>query len=149
MVVHGSASAGATVSVNGMAVPLDQDGRFQAQVDLSPGGNVIEVVATDAAGDRRVAVVNVASAVPPPQPFVLLITEPADQSVVSDSTVRVSGRTGTEAVVTVNGVSVLVDEVGIFVADVTLQPGPNLIDVVATDADGRILSAVIAVIHRP
>ncbi|MCH8992825.1 MAG: hypothetical protein IIA44_13900 [Acidobacteria bacterium] len=65
------------------------------------------------------------------------------------STIRVSGRTGTEAVVTVNGVSVLVDEVGIFVADVTLQPGPNLIDVVATDADGRILSTVIAVIYRP
>ena len=149
MVVHGSATAGATVSVNGIAVPLDQDGRFQAQVDLSPGGNVIEVVATDAAGDRKVAVVNVTSTVLPPQPFVLLITEPADQSVVSDSTIRVSGRTGTEAVVTVNGVSVLVDEVGIFVAEVTLQPGPNLIDIVATDADGRILSTVIAVIYRP
>ena len=78
----------------------------------------------------------------------LLVTEPQDQSVVSQENIRLSGRTGPEAIASVNGVSVSVDRVGIFSTVITMEPGPNIIDVVATNDDGQVLSAVVAVIYR-
>jgi uncharacterized protein YfaP (DUF2135 family) len=149
VVVHGSTSPGATVTINGAAVTVATDGEFRAEVALSPGDNSIEVVATDASGNRESVILRVVSLVQPPQPFVLVVTEPRDQSIVSEGTIRLSGRTGTDAVVTVQGVGIAVDAVGVFSTTVTLDEGPNVIDVVATDADGRVLSTVIAVIYRP
>ena len=148
VVVHGVTTSGATVTVNGDVTAVDDDGGFQAEVGLSPGINRIEVVATDAAGNRRDTDLTVTSVVLPPQPFFLLITEPKDQSVVSDNPIRLSGRTSADAVVSVNGVSVPVDILGIFSVTITLELGPNIIGVVATDTDGRILSSIIALIFR-
>jgi hypothetical protein len=51
--------------------------------------------------------------------------------------------------VSVNGVNVPVDVLGIFSTTVRLEPGPNIIEVVATDTDGRVLSSIIALIFRP
>ena len=149
VVVHGSTSPGATVTINGAAVSVATDGEFRAEVALSPGDNTIEIVAANAFGDRESVVLTVVSLVPPPQPFILVVTEPRDQSIVSEGTIRLSGRTGTDAIVTVEGVGIAVDAVGVFSTTVTLDQGPNVIDVVATDADGRVLSTVIAVIYRP
>ena len=149
VVVHGVASLGAQVTINGEPVTVGQDGGFRGEAALSPGVNEIEVVATDAFGSRQVQVLIVTSLALPTLPFVLLITEPADQSVVLSSIIRLSGRTGPEAVVSVNGVSLPLDVLGIFSTIVTLEPGPNIIDVVATNNDGQIMSAVIAVIFRP
>ena len=149
VVVHGVASLGAQVTINGEAVTVGQDGGFRGEAALSPGVNQIEVVATDALGSRRVQVLTVTSLALPTLPFMLLITEPADQSIVLSSIIRLSGRTGPEAVVSVNGVSLRLDVLGIFSTRVTLEPGPNIIDVVATNNDGQIMSAVIAVIFRP
>lgn len=149
VVVHGAASPGATVSVNGASVGADPDGRFQALVTLSPGENSIEVVAVDDMGNQVEKVLTVTSLALPPQPFMLIITEPRDQAIVSDATIRLAGRSGPEAVVTVQRVGVAVDALGVFSTTVTLDQGPNIIEIVATDTDGTILSAVIAVIYRP
>jgi hypothetical protein len=148
VVVHGVTTPGATVTINGDLAAVDDEGRFQAEVGLSPGINQIEVVATDAVGNRQSTTLTVTSIVLPPQPFFLLITEPKDQSVVSDSPIRVTGRTSADAVVSINGVNVPVDVLGIFSTLVTLEVGPNIIEVVATDTDGRVLSSIIALIFR-
>ena len=42
-----------------------------------------------------------------------------------------------------------VDAVGIYTTSLTLVEGPNIIDVLATNVDGEVLSTIIAVIHRP
>ena len=149
VVVHGVATPGATIVINGQATAVDREGRFSAETGLSPGANTIEVVATDSQGNRKNSRLTVTSLAPPPQPFLLVITEPQDQSIVSVRNLRVSGRTGPEAIASVNGVSVNVDTLGLFSTIVTLEPGPNVIDVVATNNDGRDLSTVIAVIYRP
>ena len=149
VVVHGVVSPGAQVTINGNLVSVGQDGGFRGEAALSPGVNDIEVVATDALGNRRTEVLRVTSLALPTLPFLLLITEPVDQSILTSSIVRLSGRTGPEAVLSVNGVSLPVDILGIFSTEVTLEPGPNIIDVVATNNDGQIMSAVIAVIFRP
>ena len=149
VVVHGVTSPGASLRINNKAVIVAEDGGFKAEVTLTAGANLIEVAATGAEGQRERRFLTVNSLALPPLPFLLLITEPQDQSIVSKRSVRVAGRTGPEAVVSVNGVSVSVDLLGIFTTLVTLDPGPNIIDVVATNTDGRVLSTVIAVIFRP
>jgi hypothetical protein len=149
VVVHGVATPGATVAINGQATAVDREGRFSAETRLSPGANAIEVVATDSQGNRKSSRLTVTSLALPPQPFLLVITEPQDQSIILQRNLRLAGRTGPEAIASVNGVSVNVDDLGFFSTIVTLEPGPNIIDVVATNNDGRVLSTVIAVIYRP
>ena len=149
VVVHGVTTPGALVHIGGVAADVGNDGRFQAEVPLAPGINTIRIVATDSEGNRESRELAVTSLALPPQPFLLLVTEPEDQSIVSEELVRLSGRTGPDAIASVNGVSVSVDQLGFFSTTVTLEPGPNIIDVVATDTDGRVLSTVVAVIFRP
>ena len=149
VVVHGITSPGATVRINDQIVAVEGEGTFKAEVPLLPGVNRIEVVATGALGNRESRAISVTLALLPPQPFFLLITEPENQSIVSEATIRVTGRTAPAVVVSVNGVGVGVDALGIFSTTVALEPGPNVIEVVATNPDGRVLSAVVALIFRP
>ena len=148
VVVFGRTSPLARLTIDGDLVAVQADGRFQADVALSTGANRIEVTASAGLGEERV-VLTVISLALPPQPFFLLITEPEDQTIVSRGTIPVTGRTVPDAVVTVEGVGVPVGELGIFSTSVTLEQGPNIIDVVATGPQGEQLSAVIAVIFRP
>ena len=82
-------------------------------------------------------------------PFLLLITEPENESVVSAPQLPLTGRTGPNAIVSINGRSAPVDRYGYFFTTVALNEGPNFIDVVATNDDGKTLSQVVAVIYRP
>ncbi|MCH8827106.1 MAG: hypothetical protein IIB16_09130 [Chloroflexi bacterium] len=148
VVVHGIASRGADVKINGLPAELDENGRFSAQVDLTPGDNEILVTASNGA-EQTSETIHITSFVLPPQPFFLLVTQPADQSIVSAAQIPVAGRTIPGAVVSVNGVSVPVDAVGIYTTVLALQQGPNIIDVLATNVDGEVLSTIIAIIHRP
>ena len=147
VVVFGVASGDASVEINGVAAAVSAVGAFSAEVALVPGANVIDVVATDDGGRQASSSISVTYV--PPQPFVLIVTEPEDQSVVSTDTIPVTGRTSSDAIATVNGVSIPVDELGIFSTDVTLEPGPNIIEIVVSSATGEVRSALIAVIYRP
>ena len=149
VVVHGATNPGATIEVDGQTVFVAHDGRFQAEVTLSPGTNVIEVIAMDAFANQERAIRTVVYEIPPAEAFFLLIIEPESQSVVQTSPLTLSGHTVSDAIVSVSGVGVNVDEQGAFSTTVALEPGPNIIDVVATNPEGRILSAVVAVIYRP
>ncbi len=149
VVVFGRTAPGATVTVGSVSIVADRDGRFQLEVRLEPGENRIEVVASDGAGRSLSTTRIVTFEVQAPTAFFLLVTEPADQSIVSASRQPLAGRTAADAIVSVNGVGVEVDVAGAFTTTVTLEPGPNLIEVVGTSPDGRVLSAVLAVIFRP
>ena len=149
VVVHGRTAPGATVTVGGVSTVADRDGRFQIEVRLEPGANRIEVVASDGAGRSVSTTRTVTFEVRTSTAFFLLVTQPEDQSIVSAGRQPVSGRTAPDAIVSVNGVGVEVDAAGAFSTTVTLEQGPNIIEVVGTSADGRVLSAVLAVIFRP
>lgn len=148
VVVHGFASRGAQVNVNGAPADLDENDRFSTQVILTPGDNEISITATNGS-EQTSTTLNITSLVLPPQPFFLLVTQPQDQSIASSSQIPLGGRTAPGAVVSVNGVSVPVDPVGIYSTTLLLDEGPNIIDVLATSVDGEVLSTVIAVIYRP
>ena len=153
VVVRGITQSGAAVTINDVPAILEGNGKqetaFRGYVPLALGENEIRVVASDNLGNQSTRVLTVKSIAPPPLPFLLVITEPRDLSIVSTGIIRLSGRTGPEAVISVNGVSSPIDLVGNFSTLVVLEPGPNIIDVVSTNSDGQVMSAVAAVIYRP
>ena len=144
--VYGQTDPGSSVEVSGVETEVDRQGGFRAQVPLDPGENTISVVATNGEGATvRVSRQVISLALP----FLLLITEPENESVVSGSTLPLAGRTGPNAIVSIDGRSVPVNRFGYFSSTLFLDEGPNLIDIVATNDDGETLSTVVAVIYRP
>ena len=81
--------------------------------------------------------------------FPLEITEPQDSSVVKTQIVRVRGTTSPDANVEVNEQPVIVDDSGIFSVMVALEPGPNSIEIVATDNNENEEFRLITVIYQP
>ena len=145
VVVYGQTFPGARVHISGVEAEVDAQGGFRADISLAPAENEVVIIAQDEAGRRRRVTRTVTSLA---LPFLLLVTEPENQSIVSVSFLSLSGRTGPNAIVSVNGRSVPVDRFGYFSSSVQLDEGPNVIDVVATNDDGRTLSTVLAVIYR-
>jgi len=82
-----------------------------------------------------------------PAGFFLEVAAPKDESVVQESSVQVRGRTAPDAVVSVNGQPVEVDASGNFSATITLEKGPNSIEVIASDFWGAQQSRVISLIY--
>ena len=148
VVVHGYAHPDAAVLVNREPVEVDEGGRFRQMIDLSPGFNTITVDAETPYGATESASVSVISLILPPQPFFLIVTQPEDQSFAMHPTIPLIGRTTAGTVVTVKGVAVPVDISGVFSTTITLEPGPNLIEIQGISADGEELNALVAVIYR-
>ena len=143
--VYGQTLPGARVFIDGDETVVDAQGGFRAEVSLAPNENDVTIVARDETGRRQSVSRTVTSLA---LPFLLLITEPENESIVSAPILRLAGRTGPNAIVSINGRSVPVDRFGYFSGTVALDEGPNVIDVVATNDDGRTLSRVLAVIYR-
>ena len=82
--------------------------------------------------------------------FFLDILEPVDgEAVVTTATFEVAGRTSIDALVSVNDTFVDVAVDGTFRATVTLEEGPNIIEVVASTAEGDESSIVLVIIYEP
>ena len=87
---------------------------------------------------------------PAPDEFVLHIVEPVEaETLTTNPTLLVSGRTRVDAVVTVNDTFVDPDIDGLFSTEIPLDEGPNIIEVVASIATGEELSTVLVVIYEP
>ena len=84
-----------------------------------------------------------------PSELFLEITEPADESVVSQATVTVRGLTTPDAIVSVGGQTIDVDAQGEFAVEITLEPGPNIIELVASNLEGMEESTLISLIYIP
>ncbi len=93
-----------------------------------------------------------AAAATPARPvpaLVLKVLEPADESVVTQASLVVRGQTVAGAVVSVDSALAAVDANGGFSAPITLEEGANLIEVVASDNAGNVLSQQILVVFEP
>jgi uncharacterized protein YfaP (DUF2135 family) len=73
----------------------------------------------------------------------------SDESIVRGDSIVARGQTSPGAIVSINGVIVPVDETGRFEVPLLLNPGPNTIEVVASDLDGNQVSTVLAVVSLP
>ena len=142
--IEGVTSPGASVSVRGRAVAAGEGGRFRLRVPLAPGVNTLEIFAINPNGQRQGKTITVIHL--PAEPCFLTITQPDEQNrTVAQPTIRLWGRTASDAMVSVNGIALPVDQLGIFSTTISLQPGPNVIDVAATCMDGEVLRETIVV----
>lgn len=74
----------------------------------------------------------------------LEVFTPVEKSTVDTETVSVTGKTSPVAIVSVNGTLLKVAADGTFSTDVQLKPGPNVIQVVASNISGEQVGKVIA-----
>ena len=145
--IQGVTSLGASVSVRGRAVAAGEEGRFRLNVPLAPGVNVLEVFAINPDGQRQGRTLTVTYL--PLEPFFLTITQPDVQDrTVNQSSIRLWGRTASDATVAVNGIAIPVDQLGIFSTTVSLGPGRNSIVVVATSMTGDVLRETLIVTYN-
>jgi hypothetical protein len=72
-----------------------------------------------------------------------------DESIVRSDTVLLRGSTSTDAIVSVNGVILEIQPDGTFELTLALDPGPNIVDVVASDIDGSSINSSLAIISIP
>ena len=73
----------------------------------------------------------------PPADFYLTVTQPADGSIINVGKIEVSGHTSPGAVVSVNDEIAMADTQGAFTVTITLEEGPNIIEVIASDDEGN------------
>ena len=72
-----------------------------------------------------------------------------DESIVRSETVLLRGVTSADAIVSVNDVIVEVQSDGTFELTLLLDPGPNFVDVVASNLDGSTINSSLAIISIP
>lgn len=82
-------------------------------------------------------------------PVALEILSPQDGTVVNASQIEVSGRASPGAVVTVNDNILIVGADGQFTTVISLDEGPNLIEVIASNDSGSELSVELTVTYEP
>ena len=146
--VQGTTTPGAIVSVNDNVITADSTGAFSTNVSLDAGPNAIDVIATDD-NNNQGEVLLMVNAMPTTYTATsttlgasqgtlpLTVTSPIDSATLSTNTVTVQGQTTPGATVTVNGNSDVADANGNFSIDVSLDNGPNAINVIAIDDNGN------------
>jgi hypothetical protein len=75
----------------------------------------------------------------------LTVSEPEDNTITDVATIEVEGHTDPGAVVSVNAVVTIADANGNFDAIVSLNEGPNTIEIVASDETGSQASVTLIV----
>ena len=72
-----------------------------------------------------------------------------NESVVRSDRVLLHGVTSADATVSVNGVILEVRSDGTFELTLPLEPGPNIVDIVASDLEGNSINSSLAIISIP
>ena len=145
--IEGITSLGASVSVRGRAVAAGEGGRFRLSVPLAPGVNVLEIFAINPDGQRQGKTLTVIHL--PRERFFLTITQPAEtETTVNQPAIRLWGRTASDATVTVNGIAIPVDQLGIFSTTITLHRGVNEVEVTATSMTGEVRMKTLKVTYE-
>ncbi len=85
----------------------------------------------------------------PGSPIWLRIITPIDQAVVNTPQIEVAGEAPAGAVISIDDQILIVGADSRFSAMVTLDEGPNLIEIVASDVMGNELTMEIVVIYEP
>ena len=81
--------------------------------------------------------------------FLQLIDPQGEEVITEERTIDVVGRTRVDAVVTVNDSLIEPDSDGLFMSNVDLEEGPNIIEVIASVASGEQEELILVVIYVP
>ena len=148
--VSGQTAPGATVNVGDLVTTADSSGNFSLDVNLNDGPNALNVIATNDSGNQ--AEVNlIVNSMPSTTPTAtsgiqittstdalpLTVTQPTDGATLNTNDVTIIGQTSPGATVTVNSVTDVADAAGNFSISLSLDNGPNALDVIAIDNNGN------------
>jgi len=145
LTVAGTTLPDAVLSVNGKISGLDAEGDFSVEVNLEPGPNNIEVIASDFYGNERAVMLTVIYASDLP----LTVLEPDNEAVVNTPAITISGITIPDAVISIDDSIINPDPTGDFSHVVELEAGPNYIEVIASDFEGHSVSVPVTVVYSP
>lgn len=82
-------------------------------------------------------------------PLSVILTNPLDNSTVNDSVVKISGQADSGTTISINDEVILVDDRRLFSIPVTLEPGMNLIEITASDANNNQGFSYLTVFYEP
>ncbi|MDH4247732.1 MAG: HYR domain-containing protein, partial [Deltaproteobacteria bacterium] len=141
-VLSGFVSESATLSINGIAVPLGMQFDFTFPVTLVEGVNTFALSATDTAGN--VGTASYAITLDTVAPVVTIIA-PSNGLVTNVAAQTLTGTVSETATVSVSGTAVTPGTGNIFSHAVTLVEGVNTLTVAATDVAGNVGTATVGV----
>lgn len=81
-------------------------------------------------------------------PLVLTLNSPLDDAVVGKPQINLSGNVSRDAVMTIND-KIYVLPPGDFSIPLTLEDGPNALEIVASDTDGNEVDLILTVTYQP
>jgi hypothetical protein len=140
--VAGSTDPGATVTIDGVGVPVAANGSFRQTYSMADGTHTFTVIATNGAGLTTSESSTVSVDTSPPA---LLISSPTTGSITNNSVATVVGTTEPGASVSVNGVQAVVSPSGSFSVALALVQGLNTISAIATDPFGNSATTSVTV----
>ena len=136
--VEGATEPGATVTINGSAVPVFVDGTFsQIYAGLADGTHAWVVVSTDAEGNANAETRTVTVDTTPPT---LVFSAPVDGQTLNRPTFLVAGQTEEGARLVVFGLVIDLVAGGSFSFWMTLPEGQSNVWSTATDPAGNVLT---------
>ncbi len=135
--IQGLTDPGASVWITGdpRPVAVDGQGNFSFLYRLTAGTNLLELRATDQAGNTTTIQRQVSLVAEPPE---LVVAAPADDSWTNQSLVAVSGRVTPGVSLQINDQAVQVAADGAFNHQLSLTAGDHLIRLAATDDVGNV-----------
>lgn len=137
LTIEGLTEAGATVLQAGIADPVtvDNQGRFTIERQLPEGATILEILASDQAGNTTRVSHEVTLITKPPE---VTLTAPNNDQWTNEGVIEVSGIAPGAAEVTVNNQPVTLLDNGAFNYELILQEGDNAIRVEVTDEVGNV-----------
>ncbi|WP_435104925.1 hypothetical protein, partial [Arhodomonas sp. AD133] len=132
--VRGQVNEAADVEIDGTAVFLDLDHRFEHTLTLDEGENTLLVEAIDPAGHLAEAQVGVTLDTIAPD---ILVDHPGDGHITNEAALTVQGSLSEPAELRIDGATVEPDANNGFEHALTLTEGGNAIELVATDEAGN------------
>ncbi len=144
LTIEGLTDPEAVVQMEGHAslIPVDADGRFNIKQQLLEGSNLINISATDPAGNTALVSREVLLVTKPPE---VTVVSPVNGEWTNENLILVSGVVPAGTSLKVNGQEALVGAAGAFEREVILQEGENLMRIAATDDVGNVTSQEIIV----
>jgi uncharacterized protein YfaP (DUF2135 family) len=129
------------LTINNMAISINQDGSFSYALVLTKGSNTIVIIAEDQSGNKTTDTRTIHY---DPDAPTLTITYPPDNTVTNQSTIEISGTVDEQSTISIslnnNPAQSLIPSNNAFSLTIALVEGLNTIDVVAADVAGNTSS---------
>jgi len=137
----------ATVTINGIAVTVDNEGNFEVlSVPLNnEGSNIISAVAVNPAGQGQDWITVVRDTTAPD----IILTSPQEGALFNTQSIDITGTIDDDpqAQITVNGVEASLDEQGVFrLSTFSLTEGENQLTIEVRDGAGNSSQIIVSVI---